>query len=288
MRDVSFDALNHAELPFEVLMDHLDVRSVNGRNPLSQCYFFYQQAFLRPRELAGLTITPLPDFGLGTHFELQMGLLDRREGLRAQLEYNPDLFDATTVRQVLEDYKGVLELMRDVPEARLHELKVSRRAPLAHLSSSSSQPSRIEVEPRRGANPTERKLQKIWESLLGTSPIGLNQNYFDLGGTSILAVRLFAQISREFQRKLPLSILFEAQTIAQLAKVVADRSHLIELVAAGSDSAARFASTIFLHSWGRRECSHLSRPFASFGRGSAVLWLAGSRPRRRTSASNHD
>jgi thioesterase domain-containing protein/non-ribosomal peptide synthetase component F len=218
VRDVSFDALNHAELPFEVLMDHLDVRSVNGRNPLSQCYFFYQQAFLRPRELAGLTITPLPDFGLGTHFELQMGLLDRREGLRAQLEYNPDLFDATTIRQVLEDYKGVLELMRDVPEARLHELKVSRRAPLAH--SSSSEPSRIEVEPRRAANPTERKLQKIWESVLGTSPIGLNQNYFDLGGTSILAVRLFAQIGREFQRKLPLSVLFEAQTIAQLSKVL--------------------------------------------------------------------
>ena len=216
VRDVTLDALNHAELPFEVLLDHLDVRSVHGRNPLSQCYFFYQLAFLRPRELDRLTVTPLPDFGLGTHYELQMGLLDRREGLRAQLEYNPDLFDATTIRQVLEDYRKVLELMRDVPEARIHELKVSRQAPLVHPS----EPSIKEAEPRRAANPTERKLQAIWESLLGTSPIGLNQNYFELGGTSILAVRLFAQIAKEFQRKLPLSILFEAQTIAQLAEVL--------------------------------------------------------------------
>ncbi len=218
VRDVTLDALNHAELPFEVLMDHLDVRSVHGRNPLSQCYFFYQLAFLRPRELDRLTVTPLPDFGLGTHFELQMGLLDRREGLRAQLEYNPDLFDAATIRHVLEDYRKVLELMRDVPEARIHEIKVARRAPLARPS------DRVlkETEPRRAANPAERKLQKIWESLLGTSPIGLNQNYFELGGTSILAVRLFAQIAREFQRKLPLSVLFEAQTIAQLAKVLQD------------------------------------------------------------------
>jgi thioesterase domain-containing protein/non-ribosomal peptide synthetase component F len=216
VRDVTLDALNHAELPFEVLIDHLDVRSVHGRNPLSQCYFFYQLAFLRPRELDRLTVTPLPDFGLGTHFELQMGLLDRREGLRAQLEYNPDLFDATTIRQVLEDYRRVLELMRDVPEARIHELKVSRHAPLARPS----EPDLKEAEPRRVANPTERNLQKIWENLLGTSPIGLNQNYFELGGTSILAVRLFAQIAKEFQRKLPLSVLFEAQTIAQLAKVL--------------------------------------------------------------------
>jgi len=220
VRDVTLDALNHAELPFEVLMDHLDVRSVNGRNPLSQCYFFYQLAFLRPRELDRLTVTPLPDFGLGTHFELQMGLLDRREGLRAQLEYNPDLFDPATIRQVLEDYRKVLELMRDVPEARIHEIKVSRRAPFVRSS------ARVlkEAEPRRAANPTERKLQQIWESLLGTSPIGLNENYFELGGTSILAVRLFAQITREFQRKLPLSVLFEAPTIAQLAKVLQDES----------------------------------------------------------------
>ncbi|MGB6387215.1 MAG: alpha/beta fold hydrolase [Terriglobales bacterium] len=216
VRDVTLDALNHAELPFEVLMDHLDVRSVHGRNPLSQSYFFYQLAFLRPRELDRLTVTPLPDFGLGTHFELQMGLLDRREGLRAQLEYNPDLFDAATIRQVLGDYRSVLELMRDVPEARIHELKISRRAPLLRPS----EPIPQEAEPRRAADPTERKLQKIWENLLGTSPIGLNQNYFELGGTSILAVRLFAQIAKEFQRNLPLSILFEAQTIAQLAKVL--------------------------------------------------------------------
>jgi thioesterase domain-containing protein/non-ribosomal peptide synthetase component F len=216
VRDVTLDALNRTELPFEVLMDHLDVRSVHGRNPLSQCYFFYQLAFLRPRELDRLTVTPLPDFGLGTHFELQMGLLDRREGLRAQLEYNPDLFDAATIRHVLEDYRKVLELMRDAPEARIHELKISRQTPVARPS----EPAIKEAEPRRAVNPTEKKLQRIWESLLGTNPIGVNQNYFDLGGTSILAVRLFAQISKEFQRKLPLSVLFEAPTIAQLAKVL--------------------------------------------------------------------
>ena len=216
VRDTTLDALNHAELPFEVLMDHLDVRSVRGRNPLSQCYFFYQLAFLRPRELDRLTVTPLPDFGLGTHFELQMGLLDRREGLRAQLEYNPDLFDAATIRQVLEDYKQVLELMRDAPEARIHELKVSRQAPAARPL----EPELKDSEPHRAANATEKKLQAIWEHLLGTGPVGLNQNYFELGGTSILAVRLFAQISKEFQKKLPLSVLFEAQTVAQLAKVL--------------------------------------------------------------------
>ena len=221
VNDATSEALNHAELPFEVLMEHLHVRSSHGRNPLSQCYFFYQLAFLRPRELDGLVVTPLPDFALGTHFELQMGLLDRREGLRAQLEYNPDLFDAPTIRQVLEDYKRALELMRDVPESRLSDIQVSRQA----IAAATLPTETAGEEPRRPANSTERKLQEIWESLLGVSPIGLNQNYFELGGTSILAVRLFSKIASEFGQKLPLSILFEAQTIARLARVLREDGH---------------------------------------------------------------
>lgn len=217
VRDVTLDALNNADVPLEVLMDELAVRSVHGRNPLSQSYFFYQLAFLRPRELDQLTVSPLPDFGLGTHFELQMGLLERREGVRAQLEYNPDLYDAATIRQVLDDYQKVLEQIRDVPEAHIHQLQVSPRAqrkqaPIPVLF------KEIDSSPRRPADETEKKLQKIWESVLVVSPIGLNQNYFELGGTSILAVRLFGKIAREFQRKLPLSVLFEAPTIALLAK----------------------------------------------------------------------
>ena len=224
VRDVTLDALNNADVPFEILMDDLAVRSVHGRNPLSQCYFFYQLAFLRPRELGQLTVAPLPDFGLGTHFELQMGLLERREGIRAQLEYNPDLFDASTIRRVLDDFQKVLEQMRDVPEARLQELHVSppKRPELPPITSPKKE---TDSAPCRPADETERRLAKIWESLLRIAPIGLNQNYFELGGTSILAVRMFTRIAKEFHRKLPLSILFDAPTIAQLAKYLREGGH---------------------------------------------------------------
>jgi thioesterase domain-containing protein/non-ribosomal peptide synthetase component F len=238
VRDVTLDALNNADVPFEVLIDDLAVRSINGRNPLSQFYFFYQLAFLRPRELDEVAVTPLPDFGLGTHFELQMGLLERSEGVRAQLEYNPDLFDAATIRQVLDDYRKVLEQMRDVPEAHLSELQVSTRGQQTHAQLIA--PPAADTSPRRPADETERKLGKIWEKLLGIAPIGLNQNYFELGGTSILAVRLFSRIASEFQRKLPLSVLFEAPTIAQLARYLREQpyerawSPLVTIQAQGS------------------------------------------------------
>ncbi|HEU5226352.1 MAG TPA: amino acid adenylation domain-containing protein [Ktedonobacteraceae bacterium] len=63
----------------------------------------------------------------------------------------------------------------------------------------------------------EAKLVGIWESLLQTSPIAVQDNFFDLGGNSLLAVRLMARVQREFQQELPISVLFQKATPELLA-----------------------------------------------------------------------
>jgi acyl carrier protein len=65
-----------------------------------------------------------------------------------------------------------------------------------------------------------RQLSRIWQQLLGIESVGLEQNYFDLGGDSILAVQLFAQIEQIFKVKLPVATLFDAPTIEELARVL--------------------------------------------------------------------
>jgi phthiocerol/phenolphthiocerol synthesis type-I polyketide synthase E len=67
---------------------------------------------------------------------------------------------------------------------------------------------------------TTKQLTRIWQDLLGVKSIGLDQNYFDLGGDSPLAVQLFAQVERVFGVKLPLATLFEAPTIDELARIL--------------------------------------------------------------------
>jgi amino acid adenylation domain-containing protein len=64
----------------------------------------------------------------------------------------------------------------------------------------------------------EGRLAALWEDVLGIHPIGVNANFFDLGGRSILAARLFMRISREFGKDLPLATLFGAPTVEELAK----------------------------------------------------------------------
>jgi amino acid adenylation domain-containing protein len=66
----------------------------------------------------------------------------------------------------------------------------------------------------------EARLVEIWERVLGVYPIGVRTSFFDLGGYSLMIVRLFAQINRVFDRNFPIATIFTAPTIELLAEIV--------------------------------------------------------------------
>ncbi len=76
------------------------------------------------------------------------------------------------------------------------------------------------VEPR---NDVERTLVGFWEELLGVSQVGVEDSFFDLGGHSLIAVRLFAMIKKAYRVEFPISVLFEAPTIALCAAMIRER-----------------------------------------------------------------
>ncbi len=76
-------------------------------------------------------------------------------------------------------------------------------------------------------NALEQQLTKIWEKILGISPIGIHDNFFDIGGHSLLAVKLLSLIEKHLDKHLPLITLFQAPTIAQLASLLRDENYTI-------------------------------------------------------------
>ncbi|MEP2718653.1 SDR family NAD(P)-dependent oxidoreductase, partial [Pseudophaeobacter sp.] len=73
------------------------------------------------------------------------------------------------------------------------------------------------------STPLEEQLAALFQSLLGVSQVGVADSFFDLGGHSLIAVRLFAQIKRQFDVDLPLATLFEAPSVASLATLLSQR-----------------------------------------------------------------
>lgn len=71
-------------------------------------------------------------------------------------------------------------------------------------------------------NEVEQMLVTIWQDVLNKKPISIHDNFFALGGHSLIAIRLFSEIEAHVNKKMPLSILFEAPTIAELAIRIMD------------------------------------------------------------------
>lgn len=76
------------------------------------------------------------------------------------------------------------------------------------------------------ASDTEEELARIWCDILDFEYIPRSANFFDLGGDSLNAVTLFMYIEERFNKSLPLSILTQAQTINELARVIEAEDHV--------------------------------------------------------------
>ena len=116
---------------------------------------------------------------------------------------------------------------------------------------------------------SEKLLARIWSELLGIRQIGVNDDFFQLGGHSLHAVRLFVTIKKHYGISLPLSTLFEKPSIRPLAALL--DAHSPQKQNAGGTQEGK-ASMPTLSS--RREYSSLV-PIQPIGTGPAFFCVAG-------------
>jgi acyl transferase domain-containing protein len=109
---------------------------------------------------------------------------------------------------------------------------IERKSPQADLAAASGgqDPVAAESHPRPGVaaayvdpeTETERRIAAIWKELLGIERVGVHDDFFDLGGHSLLLTRLITRLRETFDVDLPLERAFQCSTIATLADVVAE------------------------------------------------------------------
>ncbi|MGE5219279.1 MAG: non-ribosomal peptide synthetase [Chloroflexota bacterium] len=81
---------------------------------------------------------------------------------------------------------------------------------------------RLDVSYASARNATEKDLVGVWEDVLDIHPIGIHDDFFDLGGHSLSAGQIVARVYERFQLKIPLEALFQSPTVAKMAAVIAD------------------------------------------------------------------
>lgn len=123
VKEVTLGAYAHQSLPFEYLVDELAPERDLGRHPLFQVFFALNNNPSEPFELPGLTLSSFGGQSVMSKFDLEMSLVEIDDRIKTTLIYNPDLFDASTIRLMLEHYEMLLQGVVDQPECRLLDLR---------------------------------------------------------------------------------------------------------------------------------------------------------------------
>ncbi len=152
-----------------------------------------------------------------------------------------------------------------------------------------ARPASVEDQtPCASRDSLDLQLIKLWEKVLNVRPIGLRDNFFDLGGNSLGAVRLFSEMRKLFGRSFPLSVLFQAPTVEKLADILRKDgwtpqwTSLVPIQAGGSKTA------VLLRARRRRQRPDLPRTGAASRNGLSVLRPAGARPGRHQRLPDDD
>ncbi|WP_447971455.1 amino acid adenylation domain-containing protein [Nitrospira sp. M1] len=130
VRDVVSGALAHQDLPFEKLMELLEVPRELNVNPLFQVFFVLENVPKEDLQIVGVALEPFEVEGRLVHFDLtlRIGEEEEHKHIHCQLEYAKELFEPSTVAQLLKHYHSLLEAAVAYPEARISELAMRSKA----------------------------------------------------------------------------------------------------------------------------------------------------------------
>ncbi len=194
----------------------------------------FQDAFAQARSLRapGLTVSVQWDSwaesGMALEAELPPALAElRRQGLATGLTDGEgiDVFRrvlSAGQAQVLVSTRDLQHRLRPAAPPQSTTLAVTGEAaaaaPAGALRRMLSTPY---VEPR---NEVERVVAAAWQDLFGIQAMGVNDNFFEADGHSLLAIQIVARLAKDTGVKLPVNAMFESPTIAQIAERIAAAS----------------------------------------------------------------
>ncbi|MFE2958673.1 amino acid adenylation domain-containing protein [Nocardia tengchongensis] len=222
-REVVLDAHAHQELPIERLVEALNPARSRSRNPLFQSMLHFRGADWAPATtpVAGdTTATVLP-------VEFDVSFLDLNisvnvtgdGGLAVRVVANADLYESDTVRHIATALVTTLEAYAAAPDRAVAELEVLPVADLDRLLAPPAPAARSLAVDTGDHSATERVLIELIEELLEIDDVEADDNFFALGGDSVISIQWSA---RATALGLPLTpqLVFEHLTIAELAAAV--------------------------------------------------------------------
>ncbi|MCV7029831.1 non-ribosomal peptide synthetase [Mycobacterium sherrisii] len=225
-RDVVLDAFAHQEVPIARLVEEINPPRTRSRNPLFQnmLHFHGDDWALAQRDLTeagGTKIVPLRSEFDVSLLDLDVGInVTPDGGLEVRVVGNADLYQPTTVALIADALTAVIEAFATTPDAAVSTLELLPEAALDRLRRAPTPNVGGRSQPlTAAAAQTQQVLIEVLEELLEIGGVAATDNFFALGGDSIISIKWSARV---IERGLALTpaMVFEHATIGELAAAV--------------------------------------------------------------------
>lgn len=144
-RQTVLDAFTYQDVPFEYIVEEIKPERNLSHAPIFQTMFVMQNAPSADLSFGGLKLELLENDLRAAKFDLTLSIEEQRSGLNGVIEYNTDLFDASSIFRMIEQYEYVLTLMTQRPAAVIDSMGLMSSYQAKQLS------DRLHNQPLRAA-----------------------------------------------------------------------------------------------------------------------------------------
>jgi thioesterase domain-containing protein len=229
VRDTTVNALANAGVPFEKIVEAVQPPRNLSFNPIFQVMFSVIKSAIRSHAFGDLQAYPYVVYASTSIVDLSATFIEDADGRWwLQFDFNTVLFKTDRIVRMFANYMKVLQAVAEDPEMQVDAIFVpgaKEAVPVAgastrHAENRSHHRHQIATKGSHIDDAEEELLIEIWKEVLGLEAVDVHDNFFDVGGHSLLAARLTAQIQRETGCAIPVSAIFRAPTIAALASII--------------------------------------------------------------------
>ncbi|MFG3077020.1 amino acid adenylation domain-containing protein [Streptomyces sp. NPDC048225] len=244
-KDVAVGAYEHQEVPFEQLVEELRPPRDPSRNPLTQVLFQLHSRRPGAGDLAlpGITAEPFPFPWTTARLDLEWHLRETEETFTGIVTYATDLYTHDTAARMVADFETLAAAVLHAPETlrtvRLDGAVTGTGATAGGCGSPPAEKNTDSVSALSGPDGIRQRMCALWGAVLEQEQVGVDDDFFDLGGQSLLATQLIARIAETFGVRIPLSELFDRSTVGELADLIAETQGIADEDMSRSDTERR-------------------------------------------------
>ena len=209
VRKVMLSSYAAPDVPFEQLLRMVNPPRDDSRTPIYQAFFSYQDARQRNTHWGPLEQENVPVYQPAAAEDVRLWFLNNASGVTGGLTYNTDVFNEPRVAAWMAQYSQLLDDAIAHPAIALADLPaLSGASALPSLASTAqavaTPSSPIAATPAAGGlqTETERHLAALWAELLATPHIEPDDNFFDLGGHSLLVMQALSRMEKQTGKRL--------------------------------------------------------------------------------------